>query len=155
GGVAWIKDRSWAYANGDLSNPLPEGHDDYNCVDLHPEDGMADNYDNCVRMKSRVAMALPTVGAGLDLFINDWLAFNIEYQGIPLKMNQSGTDEYGHDANQNEADPGYYNRSAKFPDGYINDKDRVFTWVSVINFGLTFYFTFGKTEGTFKPRVTE
>ncbi len=152
GGIAWIKDRSWAYAGGD---PQAAANVDYNCRDESPTDGMADDYNSCVRMESRIAMALPTVGAGFDLFINDWLAFNIEYQGIPLKMNQSGTDEYGHDANQNNADPGYYNKSAKFPDGYIDDKDRVFTWVSVINFGLTFYFTFGKSEGIFKPRVTD
>ena len=154
-GIAWIKDRGDAYAGGDPTNPIDFNHADYNCDDVAPTDGMADVYSDCVKMESRITAAIPTVGAGFDLFIKDWLAFNIEYQGIPLKMNQSGTDEYGHTSNQNDADPGYYNRSAKFPDGYIDEKDRVFTWVSVINFGLTFYFTFGKTEGTFKPRITD
>jgi len=149
GGIGFVKDR------GGASDELALGVVDPTCDDVNPRDGMADSYNDCVKMESRIVAILPTVGAGLDLFANEWLAVNIEYRGLPMKLNISGTDEYGMTASGREADPGYYNKKAGFPDHKINKKDRVFTWVHTVNLGISFYFTFGKSKGIFKSRQTD
>jgi len=147
-GVGFVKERG--YASDSLS-----GNAAYNCRDETPADGKADDYNACMTMKSRTIAVVPSIGAGFDFFIKEWLAINIEYRGLPMKFNISGTDEYGHNASGKDQDPGYYNKKAKFPDHKIDGKDRVFTWINAINFGLSFYFTFGKTEGIFKTRITD
>jgi hypothetical protein len=163
GGIGFVTDR--AYAEDEYSIDAVKAKSDpvngpgyianLPCLDQHPRDGKADDYGRCMQMKSRVVAVVPTFGAGFDLFINEWLAINIEYRALPMKLNVSGTDEYGLNANGTPGDPGYYNRSAGFPDHKIDDKDRVFTLIHTVNFGLAFYFTFGKSKGIMKSRLTD
>ena len=148
GGVGFVKDRG--YADDQTVNPTAA-----TCMDANPRDGMADDYNSCVKMKTRVVAVIPTFGAGLNLFAKEWLAINIEYRALPMKLNISGTDEYGQTASGKSADPGYYNGKAGFPDHKISKKDRVFTLIHNVSIGLTFFFTFGKTPSIFKARVTD
>jgi len=161
GGIGFVKDRGYAedeYSQDAIKASVNGDYgylDNLPCQDRAPRDGKADDYNRCLVMQNRIAAVIPTFGAGFDLFVNEWLAINLEYRAIPLKINVSGTDEYGMNANRTLGDPGYYNRSATFPDHKIDEKDRVFTILHTVNLGVSFYFTFGKTKSIMKPRVTD
>jgi outer membrane beta-barrel protein len=73
---------------------------------------------------SRMAIA-PTFGAGLSLFLADYLSMSIEWRGMPFSWNTSGTDESG-------------NPRGDFPDKEINSKD----WLSHFNHMVTLGFGF-------------
>lgn len=152
GGLGVVKDRGTKgnKATDILGDPVAP-----TCADTNPRDGMADDYNSCVKMESRIVAVVPTFGGGLDLFVNEWLAINIEYRALPMKLNISGTDEYGMTSGGKSANPGYYNKKAGFPDHIIDKKDTVFTLVHVVNFGVSFFFTFGKSEGLLKARVAD
>lgn len=75
--------------------------------------------------ESRVAIA-PTFGAGLTMYFNDFLGLNLEWRGMPFSWNTSGTDE---------ARDG----SGDFPDGMIDENDRIFQFNHMFTVGLVIY----------------
>ncbi len=74
---------------------------------------------------TRFAIA-PTFGAGLSLYLAEFLALTIEWRGLPFAWNTSGTDEAGDDR-------------GPFPDGEIDSEDRLFHFNHMVNLGLAFY----------------
>ncbi len=74
---------------------------------------------------TRVAIA-PTFGAGLTMYFNDFLGLNLEWRGMPFSWNTSGTDE---------ARDG----SGDFPDGRIDENDRIFQMNHMFTVGLVVY----------------
>ncbi|MFT3922556.1 MAG: outer membrane beta-barrel domain-containing protein [Myxococcales bacterium] len=90
---------------------------------------------------SRMAIA-PTFGVGLSMYFTDYLALTLEYRAFPFKWNTSGTDEGGQNKNR-QAD-----NSGQFPDGQINEADRIFHFNQMFKLGLAFYLPF-------QGRITE
>jgi hypothetical protein len=74
---------------------------------------------------SRVAIA-PTFGAGLSLFLADFLAMSIEWRAMPFAWNTSGTDESG-------------SPRGDFPDKAINESDRLSHFNHMLTLGFGFY----------------
>ena len=74
---------------------------------------------------SRVAIA-PTFGAGLSLYLADFLSMSIEWRGMPFPWNTSGTDESGHPRGD-------------FPDQSINESDRLSHFNHMLTLGFGFY----------------
>lgn len=70
----------------------------------------------------------PTFGAGLSLYIADFLAMTIEWRALPFSWNTSGTDEAG--------DAGL------FADGSIDEKDRLFHFNHMVALGFAVYLPF-------------
>jgi hypothetical protein len=68
----------------------------------------------------------PTFGAGLSLFMADFLAMTIEWRAMPFAWNTSGTDESG-------------DSKGDFPDDKINEKDRLSHFNHMISLGFAFY----------------
>jgi len=74
---------------------------------------------------SRVAIA-PTFGAGLSLYIAEYLAMTLEWRGIPFSWNTSGTDEAG-------------NALGDYPDNQINADDQLAHFNHMFTLGFAFY----------------
>jgi outer membrane beta-barrel protein len=74
---------------------------------------------------TRMAIA-PTFGAGLSLYMTDFLAMTIEWRALPFAWNTSGTDESG-------------DARGDFPDGAIDEKDRLSHFNHMISLGFAFY----------------
>jgi hypothetical protein len=74
---------------------------------------------------SRMAVA-PTFGAGISLYIEDYLSMSLEWRGIPFSWNTSGTDESG-------------NSRGDFPDGAINAADHLSHFNHFLTLGFAFY----------------
>jgi len=74
---------------------------------------------------TRVAIA-PTFGAGLSLYLADFLSMSIEWRGMPFAWNTSGTDESG--AAQGD-----------FPDKQINSSDHLPHFNHMLTLGFGFY----------------
>jgi len=87
--------------------------------------------DSQTARASRLAIA-PTFGAGLTMFINQFIALQFEWRGIPFSWNTAGTDEGGHD--ETGADGG-----GDFPDGIIDSNDRNFHFNHMFVLGVSFY----------------
>ncbi len=81
---------------------------------------------------SRVAIA-PTFGAGLSLYLTDYLAMTLEYRAFPFKWNTSGTDEGGMNKSR-KAD-----KNGPFPDGKIDSADRTSQFNQMFRLGFAFY----------------
>jgi hypothetical protein len=75
---------------------------------------------------SRVAIA-PTFGAGLSLYLADFLSMSIEWRGMPFAWNTSGTDESG--AAQGD-----------FPDKRIDSADHLPHFNHMLTLGFGFFF---------------
>jgi outer membrane beta-barrel protein len=75
---------------------------------------------------TRVAIA-PTFGAGLSLFLADFVAMTIEWRGLPFAWNTSGTDESGF-------------AGGDFPDKAIDSKDWLPHFNHMMTLGFAFYF---------------
>lgn len=75
---------------------------------------------------SRVAIA-PTFGAGLSLYLADFLSMSIEWRGMPFSWNTSGTDESG--AAQGD-----------FPDKRIDSADHLPHFNHMLTLGFGFFF---------------
>jgi outer membrane beta-barrel protein len=93
-------------------------------------------HDSCLatqgQRSSRTAIA-PTFGAGISMYFTDYLALTLEYRAFPFKWNTSGTDESGWNAHrQNDSSGG-------FPDGRIDESDRLFHFNQMFTLGLAFY----------------
>jgi hypothetical protein len=74
---------------------------------------------------SRLAIA-PTFGAGLSLYLADFLAMTLEWRAMPFNWNTSGTDEAG--------DP-----RGDFPDNAINSNDNLSHFNHMFTLGFAFY----------------
>ena len=74
---------------------------------------------------SRVAIA-PTFGAGLSLYLANFLSMSIEWRAMPFSWNTSGTDESG--ASQGD-----------FPDKQINSADHLPHFNHMLTLGFGFY----------------
>lgn len=74
---------------------------------------------------SRLAIA-PTFGAGLSLYLADFLAMTLEWRAMPFNWNTSGTDEAG--------DP-----RGDFPDNQINSSDHLSHFNHMFTLGFAFY----------------
>jgi len=88
--------------------------------------------DSQTARASRVAFA-PTFGAGLTMFINQFISLTFEWRGIPFSWNTAGTDEGGHDETGVDASGG------NFPDGIIDSSDRNFHFNHMFVLGVSFY----------------
>lgn len=69
----------------------------------------------------------PTFGAGLSLYLADFVAMTIEWRALPFAWNTSGTDESG--------DP-----RGDFPDETIDDQDQLSHFNHMMSLGFAFYF---------------
>jgi hypothetical protein len=74
---------------------------------------------------SRSAIA-PTFGAGLSLYMADWLALTLEWRALPFAWNSSGTDESG-------------DARGDFPDSAIDDADQLSHFNHMMTLGFAFY----------------
>jgi len=101
--------------------------------------GVRQNSPACIETQgaraSRMAIA-PTFGVGLSMYFTDYLALTLEYRAFPFKWNTSGTDEGGQNK-ERKAD-----NSGTFPDGQINEADRIFHFNQMFKLGLAFYLPF-------------
>jgi outer membrane beta-barrel protein len=85
-----------------------------------------DCFDNTQGLRaSRVAIA-PTFGAGMSLYIADFLAMTLEWRALPFSWNTSGTDEAG--------DP-----RGDFPDSQIDSNDHLSHFNHMFTLGFAFY----------------
>jgi hypothetical protein len=75
---------------------------------------------------SRTAMA-PTFGAGLSLYMADFVAMTIEWRALPFAWNTSGTDESG-------------DSRGDFPDDEIDSDDQLSHFNHMMTLGFAFYF---------------
>lgn len=74
---------------------------------------------------TRMAIA-PTFGAGLSLYLGNWVAMTFEWRAMPFAWNTSGTDESG-------------NSRGDFPDDQINSDDRLAHFNHMLSLGFAFY----------------
>ena len=74
---------------------------------------------------SRVAIA-PTFGAGLSLYLGNWVAMTLEWRALPFAWNTSGTDESG-------------SSKGDFPDGKIDSDDQLSHFNHMFSLGFAFY----------------
>lgn len=102
-------------------------------------DGTRANSQGCIDTQSarasRMAIA-PTFGVGLSMYFTDYLALTLEYRAFPFKWNTSGTDEGGQNKDRQP------DNSGEFPDGQINEADRIFHFNQMFKMGLAFYLPF-------------
>jgi outer membrane beta-barrel protein len=82
--------------------------------------------DTAQQRSTRIAIA-PTFGAGLSLFLADFVAMTIEWRGLPFAWNTSGTDESGFSGGD-------------FPDKAIDSKDYLPHFNHMMTLGFAFYF---------------
>lgn len=75
--------------------------------------------------ETRMAIA-PTFGAGLSLFMGDWVAMTLEWRAMPFAWNTSGTDEAG-------------DAKGDFPDDQINSDDQLSHFNHMFSLGFSFY----------------
>lgn len=85
---------------------------------------------NCLRdtqgeRATRMAIA-PAFGVGLSMYVADWGAITIEWRALPFAWNTSGTDESG-------------DARGDFPDGAVDDKDRLSHFNHLMSLGFAFY----------------
>jgi len=74
---------------------------------------------------TRTAIA-PTFGAGISLYMGDWVAMTFEWRAMPFAWNTSGTDESG-------------NSRGDFPDDQITSDDQLAHFNHMISLGFAFY----------------
>jgi hypothetical protein len=83
---------------------------------------------------SRVAIA-PTFGAGLSLYLADFLTMSIEWRALPFAWNTSGSDESG-------------STRGDFPDHQINSSDHLSHFNHLLTLGFGFFVPT-------KPKISE
>jgi hypothetical protein len=114
-GFAGVKERA------DVSAGVSDG-----CRNRGDLAAQIDCFDDTQTLRaSRVAIA-PTFGAGLSLYIADFLAMTLEWRALPFSWNTAGTDEAG--------DP-----RGDFPDSQIDSKDHLSHFNHMFTLGFAFY----------------
>jgi hypothetical protein len=100
-----------------------------NCVNMSMTTGLASSIGCLAKGQtdraSRMAIA-PTFGAGLSLYLADFLTMSIEWRALPFAWNTSGTDESG-------------NPRGDFPDTTVNQSDRLSHFNHFLTLGFGFY----------------
>ena len=76
----------------------------------------------------------PTWGLGFNFYINKFIGLGLEYRMIPFAWNRSGFDSRGLNAD------GAVDKSGKFPDGKIDDKDQTFKFNQMLSIFIGFSF---------------
>lgn len=74
---------------------------------------------------SRLAVA-PVIGAGINMYFNDFIGLNVQWRGMPFSWNRSGTDESG-------------SPDGDFPDGEIDSDDRIWSLNHMFQVGLIIF----------------
>lgn len=77
------------------------------------------------KQEDRVAIA-PTFGAGLSLYLGDWVAMTLEWRALPFAWNTSGTDESG-------------SSKGDFPDDKVDSEDQLSHFNHMFSLGFAFY----------------
>ncbi len=83
-----------------------------------------------IRRQSSIKFA-PTFGAGLSVYINQWIGVFFEWRALPFAYNAGGTDERGSDGRGGSS-------GGDFPDGVIDGQDSIFRVNHMLNVGATF-----------------
>ncbi len=78
-----------------------------------------------IERATRVAIA-PTFGAGLSLYLADFLSMTLEWRGMPFAWNTSGTDEAG-------------DAKGDYPDNQIDASDQLSHFNHMFTLGFAFY----------------
>jgi len=78
-------------------------------------------------MRSPRSAIAPTFGAGLSLFVADFVSVAIEWRALPFAWNTSGFDVRG---------PG---PDDDFPDNVIDSEDRLFKFNHMVSLGVGFF----------------
>lgn len=119
GGIAFVGLKERADVGGGLFNTCKNSGGG----SLASQIGCFGNTQDKQTSRSTIA---PTFGAGLSLFMADFLAMTIEWRAMPFSWNTSGTDESG-------------DSKGDFPDDKINEKDRLSHFNHMITLGFAFY----------------
>jgi outer membrane beta-barrel protein len=110
--------------------------------------------------RTRITKGVVSFGLGFTSYFNDFIGLNLEYRITPFKWNAAGTDEAGQSGTQWVLEQNPQDRpddiiwrssatgSGDYPDGIINDKDRVWNANQVITIGVVFNLPT-------KPRITD
>lgn len=88
---------------------------------------------------SRIAVA-PTVGFGINFYLNRFISIGFEYRLTPFSWNRSGTDESS--ANQSgvsDTVANYFRSDVRQRLGVIDSNDRSMSLNQTFNFGVTFF----------------
>lgn len=88
---------------------------------------------------SRIAVA-PTVGFGLNFYLNRFVSIGFEYRIMPFSWNRSGTDE--NSANSpgvSDTVANYFQSDVRRRLGVIDSNDRTMSLNQIVNFGVTFF----------------
>lgn len=88
---------------------------------------------------SRIAVA-PTVGFGLNFYINRFVSIGFEYRIMPFAWNRSGTDENSVDRpGVSDTIANYFRSDVTRRRSIIDAEDRSMSLNQVFNFGVTFF----------------
>lgn len=102
------------------------------------------DWNSSIERQSYVALSAGTYGGGILLYFNDFIGLSVEYRITPFAWNRSGTDERGVSGEFAEANNGEqylpYDSNGEFPDGRINEDDRLWNANHMVTVGLTFAF---------------
>jgi outer membrane beta-barrel protein len=88
---------------------------------------------------SRIAIA-PTVGFGINFYLNRFVSIGFEYRIMPFSWNRSGTDENSA-ATEGVSDTvgNYFQSDVRRRLGVIDSNDRSMSLNQIVNFGVTFF----------------
>lgn len=88
---------------------------------------------------SRIAIA-PTVGFGINFYLNRFVSIGFEYRIMPFSWNRSGTDEdSANTPGVSDTVANYFQSDVRRRLGVIDSNDRSMTMNQIVNFGVTFF----------------
>lgn len=88
---------------------------------------------------SRIAIA-PTVGFGINFYLNRFVSIGFEYRIMPFSWNRSGTDEdSANTPGVSDTVANYFQSDVRRRLGVIDANDRSMTMNQIVNFGVTFF----------------
>lgn len=88
---------------------------------------------------SRIAVA-PTVGFGINFYLNRFVSIGFEYRIMPFSWNRSGTDEDSvNNPGVSDTVANYFQSDVRRRLGVIDSNDRSMTMNQIVNFGVTFF----------------
>ncbi|MEZ4392970.1 MAG: hypothetical protein R3A48_17935 [Polyangiales bacterium] len=88
---------------------------------------------------SRIAVA-PTVGFGINFYINRFVSIGFEYRLMPFSWNRSGTDSSSASSDTvSDTVANYFQSDPRRRLGVIDSNDRRLDMNQMVNFGVTFF----------------
>lgn len=88
---------------------------------------------------SRIAVA-PTVGFGINFYLNRFVSIGFEYRIMPFSWNRSGTDEdSANNPGISDTVANYFQSDVRRRLGVIDSNDRTMSLNQIVNFGVTFF----------------